>query len=491
MKIALIDPPFYRFMGFYNRYYPYGITLLGTILKQAGHNVLVYDADANDRVTAVDCSRFTDSYDVYLQSLKTVNHPIWEEIRRTLADFQPNIIGITVWTTFAASALVVAQIGKEVCPDAMMVMGGAHASVRSHELMKVCPELDYVLPGPADVSMLNFVNTLAAGQDPASLGCLVHRTEKGVIGNPGIASSDVNNPIYPDRSLLKNVNRYSAEDMGLILTSQGCPFRCTYCATPSKKVQYRDIDNILAEIEDTRRKYGTVFFTFKDDSFTVNKNRAEEFCERLIRERIKITWECHTRVDLVDQPLLELMFKAGCRIIKVGVESGSQRILDKMKKGITIEQIKKAGKLFEKAGIYWTGYFMMGVPGETAEDMEMTLALVREIKPDFASLCVYEPFPGTEMFKESLRLGLVSDDMTRNMFFNFKPNHYYKTDQHRQLDTMEPDEFQAAERRLKSEFHRHNANIFRILKRARARSLMYLQSPRNLAQDVWRYLQWK
>ena len=195
-------------------------------------------------------------------------------------------------------------------------------------------------------------------------------------------------------------SRYTSEDMGLIMTSRGCPYGCTYCSTDTRRVSYRSIDNVLKEIRLVKEKYGTSQFSFKDDSFTVNRKRVEDLCDRLIKEKFNINWECNTRVNLINDDLLLKMKRAGCNSIKVGIESGSERVLKEMNKGITHDQVRNAAKLFRKVGIHWTGYFMMGVPGETVEDVYKTLDFMYEVKPDFASIGVYEPFPGTPMFAE-------------------------------------------------------------------------------------------
>ena len=200
---------------------------------------------------------------------------------------------------------------------------------------------------------------------------------------------------------------YSPEDMGLIMTSRGCPFSCTFCATDNRQVRYRSIEHVLREIRHVRDTYGTVHFTLKDDSFTVDKKRVAEFCDALTREDLRIGWECNTRVDLVTEEMLRTMKRAGCNSVKVGIESGSERVLERMNKRITLDQIRAAAGLFRKVGIHWTGYFLIGTPGESLEDIYRTLDFMYEIRPDFAAIGVYEPFPETVMFHEGIRRGLV------------------------------------------------------------------------------------
>lgn len=274
--------------------------------------------------------------------------------------------------------------------------------------------------------------------------------------------------------------------------SRGCPFNCSYCATQiwTRKVRYRSIPNIIEEIKYVNERYGTHQFTFKDDSFTVSKKRVAEFCDALLKVGLKVKWDCNTRADLVDLPLLKTMKKAGCNSIKVGVESGSERILKIMDKGVSLEQVKESAKLFRKAGIHWTAYFMMGVPTETKEDVKETVKLLYEIKPSFASVGVYEPFPGTKLFDIGVERGLVKRDMAYEEYFLRIPSDYYLKDVKKRSDTMDEEEFTALEREVKETFHDYNKNITRIYERAKARSSVYVRNPKIFLSDIEKFLGW-
>ena len=239
--------------------------------------------------------------------------------------------------------------------------------------------------------------------------------------------------------------------MGLFMTSRGCPYNCSYCATSiwERKTRYRSIDNVMQEIRFVIEKYGAKQFTFKDDSFTVNRKRVVEFCEKLIKEGFGISWDCNTRVNLVDEEMLRLMKKAGCTSIKVGIESGSERILKLMSKNITFEQCGEAAKLFRKVGIHWTGYFMMGLPSETREDIYQTLKFMKELNPDYASLSVYEPFPGTGLFEKGVENGLVERNRTLENFYTISTKYYYVKDINRRVDTMSNEEFEKLESEIR------------------------------------------
>lgn len=493
MKIMLIDPPFYRIFGFYNRYFPTGLVAIGTFLSHAGCDVIIYDADCNDDPKYMDYSLLPQFYQQYLDSFKDQSHSVWKEVKETIASINPDVVGISIWTTYAASAFCTAMLCKKVNPNCTVVMGGPHAAFKTEEILKISPHVDYIVRGEGEYPMFELIKQISSGANKfSSIPNLSFRGKGRIIHTPpNEATKKLEIFPFPDRTLLMNEDKYTSEDMGLIMTSRGCPFACSYCATNTKRVSYRPIEHILEEIKLVISNYGTGQFSFKDDSFTVNKKRVEQFCDKLLTDKFNINWECNTRVDLVNESLLVKMEKAGCNSIKVGIESGSERILKKMNKGITHEQVRNAARLFRKVGIHWTGYFMMGVPGETVEDVYKTLQLMYEVQPDFASIGVYEPFPGTAMFAEGIKQGLIKPEMALMDFYTTLPNHYYKKDIRQQTDTIDSGRFSALEQEIKDKFHTYNKNFRRILNRAKSRASIYAAEPRILLADVRKYLSWR
>ncbi len=491
VKVMLIDPPFYKILGFYNRYFPFAIASIGTFLRRQGLNVLVYDADRLVEMKKTNHTRLSDAYEDYLRCLNDPNDPVWQEVSQTISQFDPDLVGISIWTTYAASAFKVAQLCKKAAPSIKVVMGGPHANAKDDEILKICPDVDFVIRGPGEKPLLELARALRSpNQAHTAIPGLSFRSNSQIQRN-AISSNDVNNNTYPDRSILLNENQYNSEDMGLIMSSTGCPFDCSYCATHTRHVDYRPIENVIGEIEEVKEKYHTIHFTIKDDSFTVNKKRVAGFCQSLMDRNLKISWDCNTRVGLVNQPLLLMMKRAGCNGIKVGIESGSERILRLMNKQITLEQIRQTARLFRETKIYWTGYFMIGVPSQTPDEMLKTLNFMRQIRPDFASISIYEPFPGTDMFQLGLEKGLTKPDMRLNEYFTLPPHHYYKKDPQQQVDTMTASEFQKLAQYIKSEFHIYNRNHWRLLKRARSRIAIYRHKPNVICRDLKMYLSWR
>lgn len=492
MRIVLIDPPFYRFIGFYNRYFPLGVLTIGTALKEAGHDVIVYDADCNDNPTSLDYARLIEHYETYLHSFERDDHPVWIEVRETLRRAKPDLIGISIWTTYAASAFHVARISKELYPRCPIMMGGPHATVKAEEILKISPHVDYIVRGEGEQTALELVEHLAGGSGSlASIHGLSYREDSDTRQAPARQKyRNLDAFPFPDRELLMNVETYTSEDMGLIMTSRGCPYSCTYCATEIRRTCFRSVEHVLNEIRLTQNRYGTIQFNFKDDSFTANRRRVEELCDRIVCDGLRLRWECTTRANLITETLLKTMKKAGCNSIKIGVESGSQTILEQMNKQITLDQLRQAAKWLRKAGIHWTGYFMMGVPGETEDEIQRTLEFMYELKPDYAHIGTYEPFPGTAMFEEGVNRGLLKPEMTLEEFYTTLPNDYYKTPARRQVDTIDQERFDVLESEMKAKFHAYNKGVGRLFKRARSRAQLYLSQPSELLADFKKYRSW-
>jgi radical SAM superfamily enzyme YgiQ (UPF0313 family) len=451
----------------------------------------------------MDYTRLEEDYPDYLKSVKNDNPPIWQEMRKRIEDFKPDIVGITVWTTFAASAFKVASLCKEYDEDLPVIMGGPHISIKYDEVIKICSHVDFLVRGEGEETILELVNVLQEyvntkkkdnlSNDLSRIKGLSYRDNNQIVHNPSRPFiKDLNSIPYPARELLWNKNTYNSEDMGLLMTSRGCPYNCFYCATSiwERKTRYRSINNVINEIKLVMDNYDTQQFTFKDDSFTVNRQRVIEFCDKLKEENLDISWDCNTRVDLIDEKLLRIMKSAGCNSIKVGIETGSDRLLKLINKKTTLTQARKAAKLIRKAGIHWTGYFMMGLPSETKQETYQTLKFMRELRPDFASLSVYEPFPGTRLFEIGIEKGLVQKERTLEDFYNICPKYYYVKDIKKRVDTMPNEEFEQLESQIKRAFHRYNMGLGKLAKRAMSRSKVYLHEPAIFFGDIKRLWNW-
>lgn len=496
MKILLIDPPFYRFIKYFNRFFPLGLTCLAAQLRSEGHEVIIYDADANvDKNEEMDFSMLETKYPDYLNCINNLNHPIWGEARNIIKQIKPDVVGISVFTTKAAAAFRIAQIVKEIDDSIHVVIGGPHPSVKAEESLKISSFIDFAIRGEGEKSFPSLIQAIEKKASYCNVKGLSYKENGKIYHNPPVdLIEDLDTIPLPARDLLLNKDSYTSEDMGLMLTGRGCPYSCSFCSSNgvwSRMTRQRSINNVLQEIKQIKAKYKTTQFSFKDDTFTVNRNRVLRFCEEIKKNDLKIKWDCNVRVNLVDQSLLKTMKESGCNGIKMGIESGSERVLsDIMKKGTTLDQIKNAAKAARKTGLYWTGYFMMGLPGETPEEMKQTLELLKSTKPDFASLSVFEPFPGTELYDNGVAAGYLQDSMALKDYYEIIPKHYYIKKMDKRLNTMPINEFNRVERAMKASFHKYNRSVFRLLKKAKTRSSLYVNNPGLLLSDSRKFLAW-
>ena len=208
-----------------------------------------------------------------------------------------------------------------------------------------------------------------------------------------------------------------------IFTSRGCPYKCTFCDRPhlGKMFRARSPENVVQELEECV-KMGIDNFLFYDDTFSVNKKRVIDICKEIIKRKLNIDWDIRTRVDNVNEEMLRLMKKAGCNGIHYGIETGSEKILKVLDKGITIEQANRIFELTRKYRIPTLAYFMIGNPTETIDDINTTFKVMKMLKPDYVHLTILTPFPGTKIYFDGLKSGIIKKDYWREFAKNPSPD---------------------------------------------------------------------
>ena len=403
-KVLLVNPPFYRLMDSHFNGLSLGLSYIAAVLSKNGYEVKIYNADYESSENYADQREIFEGYDNYKKILSNLNHPLWLEVRETIERFFPDIIGITMLTGTYKSAENIGRIAKELNNDIEVVVGGTHPTVLPSKTIKN-EYFDYVVRGEGEYPFLDLVNGVRI-EDIKGLTFINKRGE--IVNNPDRNFiEDLDSFPFPSRDIYLNDTHYM--DYGYIMTGRGCPFECTFCA--SKKVwkgpvRFRSPENVVEEVKHVHNKYGTKFFYFVDDTFTLNKKRANKICKLLIECNLDISWICDTRVDTIDEELLRVMKESGCVRVKIGVESGSERILKKVKKKITKKQIKDSVAFIKKVGIDLTIYLMIGFPTETQEEMRETLDFARELDPTYYSLSILAPYPGTEIYDDVIRSGV-------------------------------------------------------------------------------------
>jgi anaerobic magnesium-protoporphyrin IX monomethyl ester cyclase len=249
---------------------------------------------------------------------------------------------------------------RSILPHVKIIVGGPHATILPKECLENISEVDVVIVGEGEQTIVELMNSFEKDSGLNSVDGIFYRN-KGIIQStkPRNLIQDLDHIPIPDRTLLDmtlyrpSVSYYKKLPAYMILTSRGCPFQCTYCSKIfGSNYRHHSVGRVLKEMEILIKDFGAREIVFRDDTFTINKTFTKNLCESIIEKGYhkKISWSCMTRVNLVDFELLTLMKRAGCWGIHYGVESGSQRLLDIIKKGITIEQIKRAHKITRKVG---------------------------------------------------------------------------------------------------------------------------------------------
>ncbi len=333
-----------------------------------------------------------------------------EEFKREISKRQPTVVGATATTRLYNSALELIQIAKEVHPDCLTLIGGPHVTFWDENALKECPQLDVVVRREGENTLLELVQRLEAGKSYYDVVGTTCRKGKGFVRNPDRPYiEDLDAIPFPARHLWDLGSLRKAEDIFYLITTRGCVYWCEFCATVrmfGRKYRMRSIKNVVDELEFLNKTYGATVFTFNDDAFTVDQTRTEELCNEINKRGLKIKWNCGTRVDMMTKDLLVKMKNAGCASVWFGVESGTQQVLDEMKKGISIEQTLRTIGWVIELGLTPVPNVLLGFPGETKETAWKTIKFAEKVSPyNIAMYNIATPYPGTPMYDTVIKNG--------------------------------------------------------------------------------------
>ncbi len=398
-NILLINPPqentvkagieddFIDIIGYYP---PLGLMYLATVLQNNGYSVRL-----------IDCVPQKYSF---------------AEIEREIIDFKPFAVGITTYTMSMVDVLLTVNIVKKIDAQIFTILGGHHTNLYPRESASY-QNVDFILNGEAENTLLQLLDNLQNKLDYQKLKQIEgigFYTDNELYLNPRPAYiKDLNILPLPKREFLP-LEIYKSivgknKMVATIMSSRGCPFKCTYCYTPNKTYRSRSTQNMIAEI-----KYlialGFKEIFFFDDLFALKSEKVIEFADALITENIKIDWSFRARINTITPELVNKVKDSGIHRIQFGIESGVDKTLKRVKKGITTEQTRAAIRLCRKARITTIGNFMIGLPEETETDIENTLKFSRQIGLNYAQYSVLVPYPFTEIYDEGLKNGLFKKD---------------------------------------------------------------------------------
>ncbi|MEO8601506.1 MAG: radical SAM protein [bacterium] len=372
-----------------------GVLWVAAMLEKAGHTCELIDMDADEATLAtvmqrLDAGRF-------------------------------DVLGLTAVTPTYANAVEIAKAAKARWPQLPIMLGGIHATVDPIVCAKD-PLFDFIVVGEAEVTVVELVDAIMAkATDVCGIKGLVYRDASGAVVSSGARAlvPDLDDYPYPAVHLIKDLNKYAPAHATVlpaapIMVSRGCPGACTYCQTKNifgRRTRFRTPANVIGEIRRLVYDYGVKEIHFLDDVITANKKFVREFCALLKQEPYKLHLEVANglRADMVNEEILTALKEVGLRNVGFGIESGNERVLKLVKKGITKDQVRKAIGIAKAIGLETWGFFIFGLPGDTEESIRDTVDFAIELDPKYAKFVFLKPFPGSEVFYQLDERGLIDN----------------------------------------------------------------------------------
>ena len=385
------DPPKESPWGLGRRFPPLGLSYVAGALVKAGYQV--------------------EMLDNYL-----LKKPIGE-VKEIVKRFSPQIVGITCGSVTFSRCIETAKAVKDVLPSCKVVVGGWHPSYLPESLLQH-PEIDYVIMGEGERAIVELTECIVKGVDDSGISKisgLAYRKENKFVKNAPDLINNLDDVPFPARHLLpmhlysREMEYLSVKPVDTMNVIRGCPYNCAFCETKKiwgSKCRAFSAPRVVEELNILVSEYGTKGIYFVGDNFTINKKRTIELCNAIKKEKLDLQWVCDTRVDLISRDLVKEMKPAGCRTIWFGVESGSARVLKKINKQITLQQALAAFKLCKEEDVRTASSFMLGLPGETVEDMKATYKFARKLDPDWVRFNIFVGYPGSDLYDEIKEKGL-------------------------------------------------------------------------------------
>ncbi len=343
-----------------------------------------------------------------------------------LKRFAPDLIGLSVFTSHFHSACSYAQHFKSLLPKTKIIVGGVHTTIFPIESLQYNPAVDFACVGEAEMVLPEFIRKWKKNETFDGLRGLVWRHGDVIryTGPPDLCH-DLDATPFPARHLVPNHKYFNfiseRRNYTVCNTSRGCPFNCIFCESSGSKWRARSAHNIVEEFEECYEKYGIREIDIFDSSFTVSKKRVLKVCQLLIEKGLskKMIWDVRSRVDTVDEEMLDALKEAGCYRIYYGIESGNPEILKKLRKDVNLERIEKIISKTDQIGISPFGYFLIGNPDETLDDIQQTIDFAMKLPLDFAIFNCLTAFPKTELYDKYYLPNVESDFWTE---YISKPN---------------------------------------------------------------------
>lgn len=382
MKIVLVVPPSHT----HYVVQPIGLGYLAAALRKQGfHDILLVDS-------------LKEKLDL-------------KKLTARLSQLQPAVIGFQSYSYDYGTVVKGVRAVKKSVPQAVVILGGPHVSATNTAVLEEIPVLDFAFSGEGEVGLPLLLRRLLKDEkiELPEIPGLVYREGGKVLLNPRAVITDLDALGFPAWDLMVPAEYPDSPQGGFyrqfpiasISTTRGCPYQCTFCGSAvnmGRKLRFRSITLVLEEMRMLYHEYGVREFHIIDDMFNIKKERVQLFCDGIREHKLDInyTFPNGLRLNLLDREMLRMMKASGAYAFNVGIESGSQRILDKMKKDLTLELIEEKVNLVNEAGLDPCGFFVTGFPGETAADIKATIRFAKKLKLKRAHFSNFLPLPGTE-----------------------------------------------------------------------------------------------
>ncbi len=388
MKIILISPPtdsvIKSVVGTTGP--PLSLAYLASVARENGHDVKIIDSLVMDYT--------------------------FDDVEKEIKNYSPDLVGITSTTSMIPDAYQVAKIAKNISKDTKVLIGGPHVTFVPEDTLKESENIDYVVRGEGEIVFSNLLKHLEGKMELRDIRGLSFRKNGIVVNNPPEQLiKDVDTIPYPALDLLP-MERYQIDnkEFGTIMTSRGCPFNCIFCSSSlqfGKQWRGHSVERVIDELRILREKYNKREIEFLDDTFTLNMKRAIELTKRIKEEGLDISWSASARVNLFNDEIAKSMKSAGAHTVYFGIESGVQKILDFIGKGITLDLAKLSVKKANRAGLNTLGSFIIGFPEDTVKDVKATIKFSKKVGVTVAQFTIATPYPGTRLWDYVVERGLL------------------------------------------------------------------------------------
>lgn len=386
MKILLVNPPFYRFMGLEQDYVPLSLLAVGSQMKDYGMDVFIKNMEIDSNLHYEGYVGRGNHYHQYIEALDNINHPVWCDLSDVINEVKPDWVGVNVLNVKFKSAKKVLDIARD--QGLKLMVGGNHPTMNPNAYDK-------------DV-----------------------RVYKGEYESMGTKSrANLDETPFPDYDIL--LDKYSPDGYAHIISSRGCPYRCGFCASHlmwGSRVTYKGVDRILEEMEYVYHRFHPEYFTFWDEVFLLNKKRLREFCSKY---NIPAKWRCDTRADNITDEIIKMMKDAGCDQVSVGIECSDNNILKHIEKDENTDDFERAAEILNKYEIQWKAYMIIGFPQDTEETIRNSIDFVKKLRPSRITLSFFTPYEGTDLYDEVRILGFIDKNYDEASYSHQSPHNHF------------------------------------------------------------------